>query len=91
MEKMKKIRMKLANWIQVLFGYGIMICLFGGGLLFFGYLTAIIIGGELATEICAFIYKTIYPYLIRLSTLLVLLGLVKMYLCGEIALSGRKK
>ena len=37
MEKMKKIRMKLANWIQVLFGYGIMICLFGGGLLFFGY------------------------------------------------------
>ena len=60
MEKMKKIRMKLANWIQVLFGYGIMICLFGGGLLFFGYLTAIIIGGELATEICAFIYKTIY-------------------------------
>ena len=91
MEKVKKICGILADWIQIVFGYGILICLFGGGLLFFGYLAALIIGGDVAEFICTFIYKMIYPYLIRLSTIMVLLGLVKMYLRGEVALSGQKK
>lgn len=91
MDKMKKICRKLADWIQIAFGYGILICLFGGGLLFFGYLLALVIGGDVAVSICTVIYKMIYPYLIRLSTILILLGLVKMYLCGEVALSGQKR
>lgn len=88
---MKKICKKIADILQVIFGYGIFICLFVGGLSFLGYLVALIIGGETASLICIFIYKTLYPYLVQLSTILVLLGLVKMYLCGEIALSSGKK
>lgn len=88
---MKKICKKIADVLQVIFGYGIFICLFVGGLSFLGYLAALIIGGENAILICTFIYETLYPYLVQLSTILVLLGLVKMYLCGEIALSSGKK
>lgn len=82
---------KLANILKTVFGYGIMICLFAGGLTFFGYLAALIIGGEVATAICVFIYKTIIPIIIKASTILVLLGLVVMYLSGEKALTADKK
>ena len=68
-----------------------MICLFAGGLTFFGYLAALIIGGETAAAICVFIYKTVIPYIIKLSTVMVLLGLVAMYLNGEMALTSDKK
>lgn len=91
MNKIKEICGKIADWIQIVFGYGILICLFGGGLLFFGYMAALIIGGDVAASICTFIYKGIYPYLIRLSTIMILLGLAKMYLRGEVALSGQKR
>ena len=88
--KIKKVCHKIADVLQVIFGYGVMICLFVGGLSFVGYMAALIIGGETATAICTFIYKTLYPYLVQLSTIMVLLGLVKMYLCGEVALSSGK-
>ena len=88
---MKEICKKISNVLKTIFGYGIMICLFAGGLTFFGYLAALCIGGETATAICVFIYKTIIPYIIRCSTILVLLGLVAMYLAGEMALTSDKK
>lgn len=87
---MKELRMKIAKVLQVIFGYGILISLFVGGLTFFGYMAALIIGGDTATQICTFIYKNMYPYLVKLSTITVLLGLLKMYLCNEIALSSKK-
>ena len=58
---MKEICKKISAVLKTIFGYGIMICLFAGGLTFFGYLAALIIGGETATAICVFIYKTIIP------------------------------
>ena len=88
---MKEFCKKLSAVLKTIFGYGIMICLFAGGLTFFGYLAALCIGGETATAICVFIYKTIIPYIIRCSTILVLLGLVAMYLAGEMALTSDKK
>lgn len=88
---MKNICKKISNVLRVVFGYGIMICLFAGGLTFFGYLAALIIGGDTATEICTVIYKTIIPYIIKCSTIMVLLGLVVMYLNGEMALTSDKK
>lgn len=90
---MKTIIKKIANIIEIVFGYGIMLSLFLGGISFFGYLAALIIGGETATIICNFIYKKFYPYLVYASSVLVLLGLFKMYLCGETALKaeGKKK
>lgn len=91
---MRELMQKLANILRVIFGYGIMICLFVGGFTFFGYLVALFFGGEIAEAICTFIYKTIFPIIIRASTVFVIVGLVVMYLCGEKALTAegdRKK
>lgn len=88
---MKNVCKKISKVLRVIFGYGIMICLFAGGLTFFGYVIAMFIGGETATDICRVIYKTIIPYIIKASTILVLLGLVTMYLNGETALTTDKK
>lgn len=88
---MKEFIKKLVSVLKVIFGYGIMICLFAGGLTFFGYLAALIIGGNTAAVICEFIYKTFFPVIIKASTILVLLGLLTMYLNGEKALTSSKK
>ena len=68
-----------------------MLCLFTGGMTFFGYMAALIIGGETATAICVFLYKKLIPVIINCSTSLVLLGLIVMYLNGELALTSEKK
>lgn len=88
---MKNALKKISDFIKSVFGYGIMITLFVGGLSFFGYLAALIIGGEAATAICVFIYERIIPVIIYITTILVLLGLVAMYFAGENALTSEKK
>ena len=86
-EKLKLLSAKL----KIVFGYGIMLTLFVGGLTFFGYLFALIIGGETAALICEIIYKKIVPVMIYISTIMVLFGLVTMYLAGEKALTPSKR
>lgn len=88
---MKEIRKKLSHVCKLLFGYGIMIVLFAGGLTFFGYLAALIIGGDAAAAICAWLYKSFIPAIVYASTVLILFGLVTMYLAGEKALTPDKK
>lgn len=88
---MKAICKKISNVLKMVFGYGIMITLFAGGLTFFGYVAALIIGGDTATVISTFIYKEIIPVIIYVSVIMVLLGLVAMYLAGEKALTPEKK
>ena len=88
---MKEMCKKISSVLRIVFGYGILICLFAGGLTFFGYMAALVIGGETATAICVFIYKTVIPYIIKTSTIMVLLGLLVMYLNGEVALTADKK
>lgn len=88
---MKETFKRISADLKTIFGYGIMLCLFAGGLTFFGYMAALVIGGETATAICVFIYKTIIPIIIKTSTVLVLLGLVAMYFNGELALTSDKK
>lgn len=83
---MKETLKKIADIFKLIFGYGIMIVLFAGGLTFFGYVAAIIIGGETATAICTWIYKSFIPVIIYASTILILFGLLTMYLAGEKAL-----
>lgn len=87
---MKNAVKKINDILKTIFGYGITACLFTGGLTFFGYLAALIIGGEAATSICVFIYKTLFPIIVKASTILVLLGLLVMYLNGETALTATK-
>ena len=88
---MKEIMKKIADKLKLIFGYSIMITLFVGGLTFFGYLAALIIGGDIAAAICAFIYKKIIPVMIYVSTVTVLLGLLAMYLAGEKSLTPSKR
>ena len=82
---------KLSNVLKIIFGYGILATLFAGGLTFFGYVAALIIGGDTATAICTVIYNDIIPIIIYASVIMVLLGLVVMYLNGEVALTPEKK
>ena len=89
---MKVTMRKISAVLKTIFGYGIMICLFSGGFTFFGYVAALIIGGEIAAVICNFIYKSFLPVVVYCSNILILLGLVAMYLNGEMALTtGNKK
>ena len=88
---MKKFIKKFSEILKIIFGYGITACLFTGGLTFFGYLAAFIIGGNTATVICTFIYESIIPVIIYCSTIMVVLGLISMYLNGETALTSAKK
>lgn len=88
---MKNIAKKISDILRKVFGYGIMICLFAGGLTFFGYLAALFIGGETAALICHFIYKSFFPVIIKASNIFVILGLLVMYLNGEMALTMKKK
>ncbi len=82
---------KISNVCKLIFGYGIMIVLFVGGLTFFGYVLALIIGGDTGAAICDVIYKGIIPVMIYCTTSLVLFGLLTMYLSGEMALTASKK
>ena len=88
---MKETLKKIAEVFKVIFGYGIMIVLFAGGLTFFGYIAALIIGGETATAMCTWIYKSFIPVIIKASTILILFGLVTMYMAGEKALTPDKR
>ena len=88
---MKAIFQKISNVLTTVFGYGIAIALFAGGLTFLGFMAALIIGGETATSICMFISKQIIPVIIRISTVMVAVGLLAMYLRGEVALTSSKK
>lgn len=90
-EKIRNILNKVSKVLSYVFGTGIFISLFAGGLTFFGFLAALIIGGETATEICTFISKSIFPVIIKISTVSVLLGIAVMYLRGQVALTPEKK
>ena len=84
---MKESLKKISNVFKIIFGYGIEIVLFAGGLTFFGYVIALIIGGETALNICTWIYKSFIPVIIKASTILILFGLLTMYMAGEKALT----
>ena len=88
---MKNVCKKIAAALRWVFGYGVMISLFVGGLTFVGFLVAMCIGGPTATAICVFIQKQLFPIIIKVATSMVLLGLVVMYLSGETALTATKK
>ena len=91
MTSIKETMKKIAEKLKIVFGYGIMLTLFVGGLTFFGYLVALIIGGDTAALICEVIYKQIVPVMIKTTTILVMFGLVTMYLAGEMALTASKQ
>lgn len=83
MEKFKNICHKIAKVLEWIIGYSILICLFVGGLGIIGYIVAICVGGETATQICTFMYKQFYVWLIWLSTCTTVLCFIYLYLKGD--------
>jgi len=90
---MKKILKKVSVILGYIYGIGIALALFVGGLSVIGYVVALCIGGQVAADISHFIYKGVYPILFYFAAIVVLVGLLKMYLNGDAAFSikGKKK
>lgn len=78
---------KLVNILQKVFSLGILACLFAGALSVLGYVTAMVIGGEMAPVICAFVLKSYFPIVIRVTSVFVAVGLLTMYLGKNKALA----
>lgn len=88
---MKKILKQISKILDYIYGIGILLALFVGGLTFIGFIVAFIVGGNVATTICTFIYKKIFSFLIYASSVIVLLGLVNMYIKNQKLLSVNDK
>lgn len=83
MEKFKNVCNKIGDVLSWIIGYTLMICLFVGGLGVIGYLVALCIGGDTATAMCTWIYKTFYVWLIKISTWTTVACFILAYLKGE--------
>lgn len=83
MNKIKNFLNKFTNFLEILIGYSLMICLIIGGLGSIGYFIAFIVGGDLAGEICTWLYKSFFTILIKISTITTLACFVLMYLKGN--------
>ena len=69
------------------FGYMVFIALILGGLAFFGFVAAFIMGPESGGALGVFIKGKYFPWVIRFGSITILTGLISMYLNGEEALS----
>lgn len=79
---------KFSEVLLKIFAYGIIVCLFAGGLSLVGYLVGLIIGGEKATELCLWVFKTYLPWVIKATSLFTGIGLLGMYLGKQKALTA---
>jgi hypothetical protein len=77
---------KASDVLLKIFAYGIIACLFAGGLSLVGYLVALIIGGESATALCLWVFKAYLPWVIKATSIFTLIGLIGMYLSKQKAL-----
>ena len=77
----------ISKILLTVFAVGVLVALFAGALSFVGYLVALVIGGEAATALCAFIYTEYFPWIIRICSISVGFGLVGMYLEKQKALT----
>ena len=78
---------KFSNVILTVFSAGVITSLFAGGIALAGFVAAMFIGGETATAMCAFIHKTYFPWVIKLTSVFVGFGLLGMYLTNKKALA----
>ena len=81
---------KVSDILLTVFSVGVLAVLFAGGISLLGYIAAMFIGGETATNMCVFIHKTYFPYVIRFASVFVGVGLLGMYLSKikALALTG---
>ena len=79
---MKKVFEKIVMILEYIIGLLLAVCLFGGGIGFFGFVIAFCVGGESAVAICTWLSGTYYAGLIRVSTITTFLTFALMYLNG---------
>ncbi|MBQ7172508.1 MAG: hypothetical protein IJR88_00090 [Clostridia bacterium] len=80
---MKNVCKKISTVLEWAIGIALALCLFLGGLGFFGFLVAFCIGGDTAANICNFLSKTYYVYLIKTATITTLFCFVLQYFNGN--------
>lgn len=80
---MSNTRKKIVSALEWIIGIALACCLFLGGLGFIGFVIAFCTGGDTAAVICEFLSKTYYVYLIKASTITVVLCFVLQYFNGE--------
>ena len=80
---------KVSDILLKIFAYGIIACLFAGGLSLVGYLVALIIGGESATALCLWVFKTYLTWVIKATSVFTGFGLLGMYLSRQKALIAK--
>lgn len=78
---------KVSKILLTVFAIGVLLSVLGGALSFVGYIAAMVIGGDTAVAICAFIYKQYFPFVIRMCSVSVGVGLIGMYLEKQKALT----
>ena len=78
---------KISNIFLTIFAVGVLLAMLAGALAFLGFIVAMFIGGEVATEISVFIHKTYFPWVIKFTSIFVGCGLVGMYLGKKKSLS----
>jgi uncharacterized integral membrane protein len=83
-------RQKIADVLSTIFGWGIYIVLVAGGLAFFGFLIAFIMGGgkgSAAEGLAVAIQKQYFPLVIKTGTAVIAVGLIAMFVGKQQALS----
>lgn len=88
---LEALRQKVLPVIRTIFGCSVAITLLGGGLTMLCYVVALIVGGDIAAQICDVTYKQVWPIIIKVANITVVLGLIAMYINGEKALSPSEK
>lgn len=78
---------KISQALYHVFGWGVYISVFAGAACFFGFVIALILGGETGALIAVTIKKVVFPWIIKLTSVAVGVGLIGMYFGKEEALS----
>ena len=79
---------KFSNILLIIFAIGVLLTLLAGALTLVGFIVAMCIGGEVATQMSVFIHKTFFPYVIRFTSIFVGVGLIGMYFSKTKALTA---
>ena len=78
---------KLLNLCKTIYGWGMTISFFAGGLPVVPFVFAIAIGGSWGEGVAVFLYRQYYPCVILLASICMVIGLIAMYLEKQQGLS----
>lgn len=82
---------KIAKICDVIFGYGLLIGLAIGFILFLGFVVSFFTGEAAATAITTLLYKTVIPKTYVFTVIVCFIGMLGMYLRGQKAIVMKKK